>query len=115
MSHQTALSLHGLSDALPARIHATVPRAWGARRRVPQTIRLHLGEVPVREKMWLGFVPVTTPLRTVLDCVHSHVQPDLVIQAAHEGITRRMFPLDALPADIAASVLRLRPDTRPRP
>src|SRR5664279_5662284 len=28
VSHQTALSLHGLSDVLPSQIHLTLPSAW---------------------------------------------------------------------------------------
>src|SRR5438309_1871106 len=31
-SHQTALSLHGLSDSLPAHIHLTLPQDWQQRR-----------------------------------------------------------------------------------
>ena len=32
VSHQTALSLHGLSDVLPAQVHLTLPEAWRRRR-----------------------------------------------------------------------------------
>ena len=36
LSHQTALSLHGLSDALPKQLHLTVPAEWRRRRfRIP--------------------------------------------------------------------------------
>src|SRR4051812_43351420 len=31
-SHQTALSLHGLSDALPGQLHLTLPAEWRRRR-----------------------------------------------------------------------------------
>jgi len=41
-SHHTALSLHGLSDVLPAHVHLTVPDAWRQRRlRVPAGIVIH--------------------------------------------------------------------------
>src|SRR5688572_30913165 len=30
-SHETALGLHDLSDALPAKLHLTLPRAWRSR------------------------------------------------------------------------------------
>jgi len=39
ISHQTALSLHGLSDVLPAQAHLTLPAAWSKRRfRVPPDV-----------------------------------------------------------------------------
>src|SRR5262245_64187480 len=42
VSHQSALALHGLSDALPARLHLTLPSAWRGRRfRVPAGVVLH--------------------------------------------------------------------------
>jgi len=38
----TALSLHGLSDVLPAQIHITLPLSWRHRRfRVPRDVTLH--------------------------------------------------------------------------
>ena len=32
-SHQTALALHDLSDALPSKVHMTIPKSWWRRRR----------------------------------------------------------------------------------
>lgn len=40
-SHETALMLHDLSDALPAKLHMTVPSAWSERRlRLPKGLPL---------------------------------------------------------------------------
>src|SRR5690349_15577310 len=45
-SHETALLLHELSDALPARQHMTVPSAWARRRlRVPKNLILHFADL----------------------------------------------------------------------
>ena len=45
LSHQTALSLHGLSDSLPAQIHLTLPPDWRQRRlRVPKGLLLHYAD-----------------------------------------------------------------------
>ena len=45
-SHETALALHELSDALPAKIHMTLPDGWRRRRlRVPRGLILHYGDV----------------------------------------------------------------------
>lgn len=91
-SHETALALHGLSDALPAKLHLTVPAAWRARRlKVPRNWVLHHADVLSDEREWIGPVPVTVPLRTVADCVLDGVSPELVEQAIAEGVRRRLF------------------------
>ncbi|MGA9524030.1 MAG: type IV toxin-antitoxin system AbiEi family antitoxin domain-containing protein, partial [Myxococcaceae bacterium] len=60
VSHQTALALHGLSDALPSHIHLTLPTAWRRRRfRVPADVVLHHADVPPEERAWFGAVPTT--------------------------------------------------------
>jgi len=91
-SHETALALHELSDALPSRHHLGVPMSWSARRlRVPMNVILHHGDVPKRDIAWAGPVPVTTPLRTVVDCTLAHVEPDLVRQAKAQAQKRGLF------------------------
>src|SRR5688572_272734 len=55
LSHQTALSLHGLSDVLPAQIHLTLPAAWRRRRfRVPPGVVLHHGDISSEDRSWFG-------------------------------------------------------------
>jgi predicted transcriptional regulator of viral defense system len=88
-SHQTALSLLGLSDSLPAQIHLTLPADWQHRRlRVPQGLDLHYGEVPDNELTWVGAVPVTSTRRTLDDCAQSGLTPDLLRQAASQALAR---------------------------
>lgn len=92
ISHDTALLLHELSDALPAQVHMTLPTSWRRRRlRVPDVLVLHYADVPDADRDWHGPVPVTRPLRTVLDCIADDVQPDLVQQAIDDGIHRGLF------------------------
>jgi predicted transcriptional regulator of viral defense system len=89
LSHQTALSLHGLSDSLPAQIHLTLPTSWQQRRlRVPKGLALHYGDVPTKERTWVGAVPVTSAHRTLDDCAHTGLTPDLLRQAATQALTR---------------------------
>ena len=89
LSHQTALSLHGLSDSLPAQIHLTLPTGWQQRRlRVPKGLALHYAGVPTKERTWAGAVPVTSTRRTLDDCAHSGLTPDLLRQAATQALTR---------------------------
>lgn len=89
LSHQTALSLHGLSDSLPAQIHLTLPSAWRQRRlRVPKGLALHYADVPNKERTWVGAVPVTSTRRTLVDSTSSGLTPDLLRQAASQALTR---------------------------
>jgi predicted transcriptional regulator of viral defense system len=91
-SHETALMLHDLSDALPAKRHLTVPLAWGKRRlRLPRGLVLHFADLPKKARAWVGAIPVTTPLRTVLDCEGASVAADLVRQAVDQGVRRGLF------------------------
>lgn len=91
-SHETALVLHSLSDALPARPHLTVPSAWRARKiRVPETIAIYYADVLAEERTWYEHVPVTAPARTILDLAAAHADPDIVAQAIDEGARRGLF------------------------
>jgi predicted transcriptional regulator of viral defense system len=90
-SHSTALSLHQLSDVLPSEAHLTLPETWKrGRYRVPAATVLHFADIPPDEVAWFGPVPATKPRRTLIDCAHAHLAPDLLLQAAREAIQRRM-------------------------
>jgi predicted transcriptional regulator of viral defense system len=90
LSHQTALSLQGLSDALPAQIHLTLPLMWRQRRfRVPKGFVLHYADVPHEDRSWHGAVPVTSTRRTLNDCARAgNLPPDLLRQAAKQALVR---------------------------
>lgn len=88
-SHETALSLHGLSDAMPGRVHLMVPTGWKKRRlRVPVGVELEFGLLADADRSWVGPVPVTTVKRTLADCVAAHVAPDLIEQALAQAAVR---------------------------
>lgn len=89
VSHQTALSLHGLSDVLPAQVHLTLPEAWRRRRfRVPAGVVLHHADVAPEERSWFGPVPATSASRTLSDCAKSGLSPELLRQAAQQALRR---------------------------
>ena len=91
-SHETALSLHGLSDLLPARIHLTLPAEWAKRRfRVPEGVVLHHADVAERDRAWVGSVPVTSPRRTLVDVRRANVSPELVEQATRQAVARGLI------------------------
>ena len=88
-SHQTALALHDLSDMLPTRAYMTLPEDWRSRRlRVPAGMVLHFADVEDRDCEWLDAVPITSPRRTLRDCIDAHVSPDLVQQALRQARQR---------------------------
>lgn len=89
ISHQTALALHGLSDALPAHVHLTLPDAWQKRRfRVPADVVLHHADVPADDRTWFGAVPTTNPRHTLNDCARDGLSPELLRQAAQQALRR---------------------------
>lgn len=89
LSHQTALSLHVLSDVLPAQVHITLPAAWRRRRfRVPPGVVIHHADVPPEERSWFGPVPATSARRTLSDCAKSGLSPELLRQAARQALGR---------------------------
>ena len=48
-SHQTALSLHELSDLNPAKLHMTVPTHFRRNSRVPGIVVLHFADLPATD------------------------------------------------------------------
>jgi len=91
-SHETALSLHGLSDVMPSNVHLTLPAAWRSRRlRVPPGTVLHYADIEAGDRTYVGCLPVTAPSRSVNDSALSFVAPDLILQAVDEGTGRGLF------------------------
>jgi predicted transcriptional regulator of viral defense system len=91
VSHDTALTVHGLSDVMPSRIHLTVPP--GFRKRIPPGCVLHKATLaPVDVEARDGY-QVTTPLRTLLDVAESPLSQEhlnaAIRDAQQHGIIRR--------------------------
>ena len=98
ISHQTALSLQGLSDVLPSQIHITLPLDWRRRRlRVPEDLVLHYAEIAAKERSWIDAVPVTSTSRSLNDCALAGFSPDLLRQAAKQALTRGLVTRAELP------------------
>ncbi|MEZ4322217.1 MAG: hypothetical protein R3F61_32390 [Myxococcota bacterium] len=93
-SHETALNLHDLSDALPGRVHLTLPTTTSKRKKTPDGVVVHFADIQPRERQWFGPVPLTRPARTVLDVAAAHGDAGLVAQAIDEGIRQGLFTFD---------------------
>ena len=66
--HQTALSLHELSDVMPAKLHMTVPPRFRRNSEIPRMLVLHFANIPQSDIGTAHGVPVTNPMRTILIC-----------------------------------------------
>jgi predicted transcriptional regulator of viral defense system len=83
-SHETALAIYGLADAMPAQIHITVPRPFRGRRRgvVVHHAPLQENECTVRDG-----VPVTTVERMLADVARTS-EATTVAAAAQQALSR---------------------------
>ena len=117
-SHQTALSLHDLSDLNPSQLDMTVPTKFRRNSEIPGILVLHFADIPaVDVEAGTGF-KFTRPLRTILDLMeadtveHSFIRQALR-QALHRGLITRQQIRSAQLADSArklfADVLRRAP------
>jgi predicted transcriptional regulator of viral defense system len=106
VSHETALTLHGLSDVLPAQLHLTVPAWWSKRRlRVPRGLVLHHQDLPADARTWFGALPTTTVTQTLNDCATDGLSPELLGQAARQALRRGL----AVRGDLGAVAKALAP------
>ncbi len=85
ISHDSALALYDLSDALPAAIHVTVPRTASRRR---HGLRLHTNQIDKDEITRFEGLPVTTVARTIADVASAGLSEELVTQAVREAVTQ---------------------------
>ena len=84
VSHETALAVYGLGDAMPATIHVTVPRRFRGRR---PGARVHHASLPASDRSTYNGVPITSVERTLID-VAAESDPSLALQAAVEALER---------------------------
>jgi predicted transcriptional regulator of viral defense system len=85
-SHETALSLHNLSDLLPSRLHMTVPPTF-TRKSVPKGLVLHRDQIDPEDVEHAHGVPITRPIMTILDLLKCDtVAWDLLRQALRQAL-----------------------------
>ena len=93
-SHQTALSLHGIGDVMPSKIHFSVTRTF--RKPIPGGCVIHrviqLEDIERND----GFL-VTSPLRTLLDVSdEGEMDPDHLRRCFEDALKRGLVSLDDL-------------------
>ena len=91
-SHETALSLHDISDVMPAKLHMTVPRSFRRNSEIPRVLVLHLADLPQSDIGVAHGVRVTRPMRTIIDVLAGGEMPLATLrQALLEGLRRGLI------------------------
>lgn len=108
VSHETALSVHGLSDLDPAGIHLSVDRSFHRR---DDAVALHVADLTESDIEPRGAWSVTTPIRTLIDVAagpsaQEHVDR-AVVDALQAGKASRRALLRASDAAPSHAALRL--------
>jgi predicted transcriptional regulator of viral defense system len=86
VSHDTALTIHALSDVMPDRVHLTVPT--GFRKKALPGCVLHRADLaPSDVESRIGY-QVTTPLRTLLDVAGGPLSQEHLNKAVHDALER---------------------------
>ena len=111
-SHQTALSLHELTDVMPSQVYMTVPKTFRRSVAVPKGVTLHMADVPPSDVEPIDGVPVTKALRTLIDVVAGGdvPMPDLQLafaEASRSGKITRAEIAAAKADPVHRDVLRL--------
>jgi predicted transcriptional regulator of viral defense system len=109
-SHETALSLHELSDIMPSKLHLTVPKHFRRNSRIPEILVLHRANLIEGDMQDAHGVKVTRPLRTILDLLETgRVDKAQIGQAIDEALRRGLISkkqIDSLPHDKAEDSFR---------
>lgn len=92
-SHDTALTLIGLSDIIPSTIHFTIPERSRLRPRAGVTLHRSrhtaMTDRTLRDGLW-----VSTARRALLDAARQGADPDQLISAARDARQRAMLTPD---------------------
>jgi very-short-patch-repair endonuclease len=92
-SHRSAAVIWGLSGFRPGRLEITVPPGRSARNALAAVHRSR--HLPARDRTTNDRIPVTRPVRTVLDLA-GRLTPELMEEAVDDALCRRLATVDAL-------------------
>ena len=89
ISHETAASLYEFGDLLHSKIHLTVPLNF--RKRPAKSLILHKAELIDSEIEKRDDLPITTPLRTILDLARSHLDDERLAAVTRDAIQKGLL------------------------
>ena len=108
VSHDTALTVHNLSDVMPSHVRLTVPKLF--RKRVPPGCVLHKADLsPEDIEIRTGY-RVTTPLRTLIDVAGSSLSQEHLDRAVRDALERGLVRRSVLKAALCTPKARQRLD-----
>ena len=108
VSHETALTVHEMSDIMPDRVHLTVPPKF--RKQIPLGCVLHRATLsPSDSEQRIGFW-VTTPLRTLADVAESALSQEHLDRAVYDALQRGLVRRQSLISVICSPEARGRLD-----
>ena len=100
ISHDSALTIHGLSDVMPAKIHFTVPSTF--RKPPPKGCVIHKSIISSDEKEQREGFYVTKPLQTIVDSAEGNLSIDYLGQAIKEACDKGLLQIiDIVSADMS--------------
>lgn len=117
-SHQTALSLHDLTDANPAKLDLSVPEHFRRGVPIPKVLRLHHSDVGAEDREILDGVPVTNAIRAILDVWKEGSLPKPVLREAFREamkrgkITKTQLAMSQQKAEHAPALAEIRKGTK---
>jgi predicted transcriptional regulator of viral defense system len=82
VSHETALSVHGIGEFESARVHLTVPPSFTMR---DEAAILHHSDLPDEDILTEVGFRVTTPLRSIIDIASASPDPDQLARSIEEA------------------------------
>jgi len=96
-SHETALSIHDLSDVMPAHLHMTVPPSFRKSAKIPTILTIHRAILAATDIQAMEGYSVTRPLRTIIDVASLEtVSADILEQAVQQALQRGLVKRDDL-------------------
>ena len=105
-SRQTALSIHGLTDLQPAKLHLTVPTVFRRRSEVPRVLILHFQDLLPTDVVEADGYRVTRALRAFIDLLRSGEEhQELLSQALQQGLGRGSITISEAKAAREAGLL----------
>lgn len=83
VSHESAMSVHGIGEFESRYVHLTVPPGFTMRH---DAVQLHYSELPVNDVTERSGYRVTTPLRTIIDIAVNAPDEDQLARAINDAL-----------------------------
>jgi len=91
-SHVTAFDIYELSDAMPTKLHMTVPKRFRRAINIPKPLVLHFADLSEKDVQTQQGYLVTTPLKAIVDVVEEgKLAEDLIVQAIQDALKRGLI------------------------